>query len=139
MKFVRAYPGRKAIITPPPVKKLATEYGIPVLQFEKIRNGGANELEKFNADIMVTCAYGQILSQEIIDVCRYGIINIHASLLPKYRGAAPIQYAVINGEKTTGVTIMQTEAGIDTGDILAAYKTEIGETETAGGLLPPSS
>lgn len=126
--------GRKAIITPPPVKKLATEYGIPVLQFEKIRNGGAEELGKFNADIMVTCAYGQILSQEIIDVCRYGIINIHASLLPKYRGAAPIQYAVINGEKTTGVTIMQTEAGIDTGDILAAYKTEIGETETAGEL-----
>ncbi len=126
--------GRKAIVTPPPVKVVAEKYGIPVLQFEKIRNGGAEELKKFNADIMVTCAYGQILSKEILEVCPKGVINIHASLLPKYRGAAPIQYAIVNGEKKTGVTIMKTEEGLDTGDIIAAYETEIGETETAGEL-----
>lgn len=127
--------GRKNIITPPPVKVTATENGIPVYQYEKIRVEGVEELKKINADIMVTCAYGQILSREIIDICKYGIINIHASLLPKYRGAAPIQYAVINGEKTTGVTIMQTEEGIDTGDILATFETDIGETETAAELM----
>ena len=126
--------GRKAIVTPPPVKVVAEKYGIPVLQFEKIRNGGAEELKKFNADIMVTCAYGQILSKEILEVCPKGVINIHASLLPKYRGAAPIQYAIVNGEKKTGVTIMKTEEGLDTGGIIAAYETEIGETETAGEL-----
>lgn len=126
--------GRKAIVTPPPVKVVAEKYGIPVLQFEKIRNGGAEELKKFNADIMVTCAYGQILSKEILEVCPKGVINIHASLLPKYRGAAPIQYAIVNGEKKTGVTIMKTEEGLDTGDIIATYETEIGETETAGEL-----
>lgn len=126
--------GRKAIVTPPPVKVVAEKYGIPVLQFEKIRNGDAEELKKFNADIMVTCAYGQILSKEILEVCPKGVINIHASLLPKYRGAAPIQYAIVNGEKKTGVTIMKTEEGLDTGDIIAAYETEIGETETAGEL-----
>lgn len=126
--------GRKAIVTPPPVKVVAEKYGIPVLQFEKIRNGGTEELKKFNADIMVTCAYGQILSKEILEVCPKGVINIHASLLPKYRGAAPIQYAIVNGEKKTGVTIMKTEEGLDTGDIIAAYETEIGETETAGEL-----
>lgn len=126
--------GRKAIVTPPPVKVVAEKYGIPVLQFEKIRNGGAEELKKFNADIMVTCAYGQILSKEILEVCPKGVINIHASLLPKYRGAAPIQYSIVNGEKKTGVTIMKTEEGLDTGDIIAAYETEIGETETAGEL-----
>ena len=127
--------GRKNVITPPPVKVTATGNGIPVYQYEKIRVEGVEDLKKINADIMVTCAYGQILSREIIDICKYGIINIHASLLPKYRGAAPIQYAVINGEKTTGVTIMQTEEGIDTGDILATFETDIGETETAAELM----
>lgn len=126
--------GRKGIITPPPVKTVALSYGLPVYQFEKIRSDGAETLKSLRADVMVTCAYGQILSQEIIDICRYGIINIHASLLPRYRGAAPIQYAVINGEKETGVTVMQTEAGLDTGDIISQVKTPIGEDETAGEL-----
>ena len=107
--------GRKNTITPPPVKVTAEKYGIPVYQFEKIRTG-------------------QILSQEIIDICKFGIINVHASLLPAYRGAAPIQFAVINGEKKTGVTIMQTEAGLDTGDIIEQYETEIRKGETAGEL-----
>lgn len=126
--------GRKGIITPPPVKTVALSYGLPVYQFEKIRTDGVETLKKLDADIMVTCAYGQILSQEIIDICPYGIINIHASLLPLYRGAAPIQYAVINGEKETGITVMQTEAGLDTGDIISQVKIPIGEDETAGEL-----
>lgn len=127
--------GRKNIITPPPVKVTALEYGIPVFQYEKIRVEGIEDLKNLGADIMITCAYGQILSREIIDICKYGIINIHASLLPKYRGASPIQYAVINGEKITGVTIMKTEEGLDTGDIIESYETEIGECETAGELF----
>lgn len=126
--------GRKAIITPPPVKTVAEKYGIPVLQFEKIRNGGAEELKKFDADIMVTCAYGQILTRDILDVCRFGVINIHASILPKYRGAAPIQFAIANGEKETGVTFMKTEEGLDTGDIIAVFKTPINECETSAEL-----
>ncbi len=127
--------GRKNIITPPPVKVVANENGIPVFQYEKIRAEGVEDLKSLGADIMITCAYGQILSREIIDICPHGIINIHASLLPKYRGAAPIQYAVINGEKATGVTVMQTEEGLDTGDILEAFETPIGESETAGDLF----
>lgn len=126
--------GRKAVITPPPVKVAAAAHGLPIFQFEKIRDGGAETLKNLNADIMVTCAYGQILTQEIIDVCKYGIINVHASLLPKYRGAAPIQYAVINGESKTGVTFMKTAVGLDTGDIISAYETPVNENETAGEL-----
>ena len=127
--------GRKNIITPPPVKVVALEHGIPVFQYEKIRKEGVEDLKSLGADIMVTCAYGQILSREIIDICKHGIINIHGSLLPKYRGASPIQSAVINGEQTTGITIMQTEEGIDSGDILATFETPIGETETSADLF----
>ena len=127
--------GRNAVLTPSPVKVCALEHGIKVLQYNKIRFEGVEDIKKLNPDIMVTCAFGQILSQEIIDIPAHGIINVHASLLPKYRGAAPIQYAVINGDDETGVTIMQTEVGIDTGDILAVKKTKIGDDETAGELF----
>lgn len=127
--------GRKNIITPPPVKVVANENGIPVFQYEKIRVEGVEDLKSLGADIMITCAYGQILSREIIDICPYGIINIHGSLLPKYRGASPIQSAVINGEKTTGITVMQTEEGLDCGDILAVFETPIGEEETSADLF----
>jgi len=127
--------GRKGVPTPSPVKVFALEKGIKVLQFDKIRVQGVEELKKLAPDAMVTCAFGQILSQEIIDIAPYGIINVHGSLLPKYRGAAPIQYAVINGDKETGVTIMKTEAGIDSGDILAVKRTAVGENETAGELF----
>lgn len=126
--------GRKGIITPPPVKVEALANGIPVYQFAKIRDEGVEALKSIDADIMVTCAYGQILSQEIIDICKFGIVNIHASLLPAYRGAAPIQYAVVRGEKKTGVTFMQTQVGLDSGDIIASFGREIGEDETAGEL-----
>lgn len=127
--------GRGEKMTASPVKQIAVENGIKVLQYDKIRVQGVDDLKALKPDIMVTCAYGQILSQEIIDIAPHGIINVHASLLPKYRGAAPIQWAILNGEKETGVTIMQTEAGIDSGDIIAVQKTVIKNDETAGQLF----
>ena len=127
--------GRKNILTSSPVKNCALKNGLKVLQYNKIRYEGVDELKRIAPDIMVTCAFGQILSQEIINIPHYGIINVHASLLPKYRGAAPIQYSIINGDKETGVTIMQTEVGIDTGDILLSEKTPIFPDETAGELF----
>ncbi|MBQ7466959.1 MAG: methionyl-tRNA formyltransferase [Clostridia bacterium] len=126
--------GRGNKLTPSPVKVWAKEHNVKVLQYEKISRDGLEDIKNLQPDIMVTAAYGQILSQSIIDIPKYGIINVHASLLPKYRGAAPIQAAIINGETYTGVTIMQTEAGLDTGDILSMGKTTIGEEETAGEL-----
>lgn len=117
--------GRGNRVLPPAVKVKAMELGLPVYQFKKIRVDGVDTLKSLNADIMVTCAYGQILSQEIIDICKFGIINVHGSLLPKYRGASPIQSVLINGEKITGVTIMKTEAGIDTGDMLIKEECSI--------------
>ena len=127
--------GRKAIITPSPVKICAEELGVKVLQYNKIRLEGVEDLKALAPDIMVTCAFGQILSKEILEIAPHGVVNVHASLLPKYRGAAPIQHAVINGDEVSGVTIMQTEEGIDTGDILAVEKVAIGEDETAGELF----
>lgn len=128
--------GRHGTLTPPPVKVLAAQHGIPVFQCEKIRlPEGVEALKDFAPELMVTAAFGQILSQENLDIPPYGCINVHGSLLPKYRGAAPIQWAVINGEKETGVTTMQTDAGLDTGDILLMQKTSIGEDETAGEIF----
>lgn len=125
--------GRKGIITPSPVKKIALDTGIDVYQFDKIRNH-VNEVKAIGADLMVTCAYGQILTREMLDLFPLGVWNIHASLLPKYRGASPIQHCVLNGEKYTGITIMKTEEGLDTGDILLVKRTEIGDEETSGEL-----
>lgn len=116
------------------VKKYAIANDIPLFQFPKISRDGVIDLKALNPDIMVTAAYGQILSQDILSIPKYGIINVHASLLPKYRGASPIQTAIIRGDSETGVTIMKTEIGLDTGDIIAAVKTPIFETETAGDL-----
>ena len=93
------------------------------------------KLKELNPDILVTCAYGQILSQEILDIPKLGVINIHASLLPKYRGASPIHYAILNGESKTGITIMKTDIGIDTGDMLLSKEITIGEEETCGELF----
>ncbi len=125
--------GRKGVLTPPPVKTVAEKAGVPVYQFPKIGEG-LETLKGLNADIMITCAYGQLIPQCVIALCPYGIVNIHASLLPKYRGAAPIQYAVINGEKETGVTFMKTDVGLDTGDMIAKYPLAIKSGETAGEL-----
>lgn len=122
-------------IAMPPVKELALQNGLPVYQFQRIRSEeGVSALREFAPDLMVTAAFGQILSAENLAVPEYGCINVHGSLLPKYRGAAPIQWAVINGEKITGVTTMMTELGLDTGDILLSRETEIGAEETAGEL-----
>lgn len=127
--------GRKQILTAPPVKQLAIENGLKVFQYDKIRIEGVNDLRALKPDIMITCAFGQILSQEIIDIAPLGVINIHASLLPKYRGASPIHYAILNGEQKTGITIMKTDAGIDTGDIIYQKEFDINENETCGELF----
>ncbi len=127
--------GRKGIITPPPVKVTAQKYNIPVYQYEKIRVEGVEDLKKLQPDVMITCAFGQILSKEILDIPKIGVINIHASLLPKYRGASPIHCAILNGEKETGVTIMKTDVGIDTGDMIISKKLSIGNEETCGELF----
>ncbi len=127
--------GRGKELSETPVKKCAKEAGIPVLQPAKIKAAEAVEaIRGFDADIFVVAAFGQILSKEILKIPRFGCINVHASLLPKYRGAAPIQWAIIDGEKETGVTIMQMEEGLDTGDMLLKAVTPIGRTETGGSL-----
>ena len=127
--------GRKQILTAPPVKSFALEKGLKVLQYDKIRVEGVVDLKELKPDLMITCAFGQILSQEILDIPRLGVINIHASLLPAYRGASPIHYAILNGEKTTGITIMRTDIGIDTGDIIMQRPLDINEEETCGQLF----
>ena len=126
--------GRGKRPAPGPVKIAAEEAGIPVYQPERIRRDGVENLKKLNPDLCVTAAFGQILSQEILDIPPLGNINVHASLLPKHRGAAPIAYAIMNGDREAGVTTMYMDAGIDTGDILLQGKTEIGENETCGEL-----
>ena len=116
--------GRSKELMPSPVKVCALKYDLPVFQPVRIKRPEAmEELRKYEADIFVVAAFGQILSQEILDMPRLGSVNIHASLLPKYRGASPIQSVIIDGEEKTGVTIMQMDAGIDTGDML--YKKEV--------------
>ena len=125
--------GRKGILTPPPVKVTAQELGIPILQPEKIKFC-VDEVQALKGDLLVTCAYGQILTQEVLDAFPMGVWNIHAGLLPQYRGASPIQSCILNGEKETGVSIMQTQLGLDCGDVLCVDKTPISETETYGEL-----
>lgn len=128
--------GRHAVLTPPPVKQLALSRGIPVYQPTKMRDGTAAALlRELAPDCLVVVAYGRILPQEILDVPPRGCVNIHGSLLPRYRGAAPIQWSVIRGETVTGVTSMFMDAGMDTGDIIDTLTTPIGENETAGELF----
>lgn len=119
----------------PPVKECALSHGISVFQPLKMRDGEALKIiEELNPELIIVVAYGKILPSEILSFPKYGCVNMHASLLPKYRGAAPIQWCVLNGEKETGVTAMQMNEGLDTGDMLFAIKTEIGENETSGEL-----
>ncbi len=127
--------GRGGKMQFPPVKETAMEYQIPVFQPKKVRDPDCiEELRKYPADIMVVIAFGQILPKEILQMTPYGCINVHASLLPKYRGAAPIQWAVINGEKVSGVTTMQMDEGLDTGDMLLKTEVVLDEKETGGSL-----
>ena len=128
--------GRKQILTPPPVKVCAQMHGIPVFQPRTLRDGEAEKrIRNIAPDVIAVVAYGKILPTEILTLPRFGCVNGHASLLPKYRGAAPIQWCIVNGEKETGVTAMQMDEGMDTGDILETAVTEIGAEETAGELF----
>ena len=125
--------GRKAVLTPPPVKVLAAEKGIPVLQPLKLRDK-LDAVRALGGDIMITCAYGQLLTQDALDCFEKGVWNIHAGLLPAYRGASPIQSCILHGETQTGVSVMKTELGLDCGDVLCVEKTEIVPSETYGEL-----
>ena len=128
--------GRGMKMIPSPVKEFATENNLKIFQPEKIKNNDEfiKELKELHPDVICVVAYGKILPKDILDIPPYGCINVHASILPKYRGAAPIQWAVLNGDKTTGVTTMYMDTGMDTGDIILKQKVEIGENETTGEL-----
>lgn len=125
--------GRKKILTPSPVKSYALSCGLPVFQPKKIRDEVA-ALKSLGADMLITCAYGQILTQDVLDCFPRGVWNIHAGLLPAYRGASPMQSCLLNGETETGVCVMQTALALDAGDVLLCEKTKIGADETAGEL-----
>jgi methionyl-tRNA formyltransferase len=128
--------GRGHKLTACPVKQEAERAGVPVFQFQKIRSDeGVSALEALKPDLCVTAAFGQILSQRVLDIPKMGTVNLHASLLPAYRGAAPVNWCIIHGEQVTGVTTMMTDAGIDTGDILLVREVAIEPEETAGQLL----
>lgn len=125
--------GRKVVISP--VKELALRHGLTPLQPEKAKGEAFQEaMKSLHADLMVVVAYGQILPRSVLDIPKYGAVNVHASLLPKYRGAAPIAWAILNGEKITGVTTMFMDEGMDTGDILLQAETPIGNEETCETL-----
>jgi methionyl-tRNA formyltransferase len=128
--------GRGMKLTQSPVKQFALEKNIPVYQPQKIRGNEEfiNQIKTLNPDIICVVAYGKILPQEILDIPSKGCINVHGSLLPQYRGAAPIQWSVINGDKVTGVTTMYMDAGMDTGDMILKEKIQIGEDETTGEI-----
>lgn len=130
--------GRGYKLTPPPVKVLALEHNTPVFQPNSLKNGGEEYVEKikeFNPDCIVVAAYGKILPKSVLDIPKYGCVNVHGSLLPKYRGAGPIQWAVLNDEAETGITTMLMGEGLDTGDMLLKKATPIGENETAAELF----
>ena len=128
--------GRGMKLIPSPVKQFAEEKGIKVLQPLKVRNNTEfiEEIKNINPDIICVVAYGKILPKELLDVPKLGCVNVHGSLLPQYRGAAPIQWAVLNGDKKTGITTMYMDVGMDTGDMILKQETEIGEDETTGEL-----
>lgn len=128
--------GRKRILTAPPVKVCALNHGIPVYQPETLKDGSAKQiLEDIAPEAIVVVAYGKILPEDILNIPKYGCINGHASLLPKYRGASPIQWCIVCGETETGVCTMYMDKGMDTGDILEQTEVKIGETETAEQLF----
>src|SRR5579883_3484412 len=127
--------GRELKLHPSPVKELALRLNLPVLQPERARKEEfVQELRKLAPDLMVVAAYGQILPQSILDLPRFGCLNVHTSLLPKYRGAAPIQWAILEGEPLTGVTIMKMDAGLDTGDIITQQKTPVQDEDNSQTL-----
>ena len=122
-------------VTEPLVKQAALKLGLPVYQFDSISKEGFETLASLKPDVIVTCAFGQFLRRNVLELAKYGVINVHASILPLYRGAAPIQSAILNGDKETGVSIMRTVYEMDAGDVLLCVKTPIGDEETAGELF----
>lgn len=127
--------GRGKELTSPPIKKIAEELGIPTLQPNRLKDPGVLEqLTEWKADVFVVAAFGQIFRKNILDIPKFGLINVHASLLPRWRGASPIQAAILAGDEKTGVSIMKIDAGIDTGDVFAQQTVEIDEQVTAGEL-----
>ena len=128
--------GRKQVLTAPPVKQVALEHGTPVFQPRTLRDGSEDEnIRALNPELIVVVAYGCILPASVLNTPKYGCINLHVSLLPKYRGSAPVQWAVLNGDKETGVSIMQMDEGLDTGDVLCCEKIAIDPEETSGELF----
>lgn len=128
--------GRKQILTAPPVKQLAEQHGIPVYQPRTLRDGSSDEIiRELAPEIIVVVAYGCIIPPQLLHVAPFGCINLHVSLLPKYRGSAPIQWAVLNGDAQTGVSIMQLDEGLDTGDVLMVEPVSIDPEETSGQLF----
>lgn len=128
--------GRKRILTPTPVKEAALKHGLPVLQPQRMRAPEAiEELAALNPDLIVTAAYGQILPKAVLDLPKHGCLNVHGSLLPKYRGGAPIQRSIINGEKETGITLMYMAEGLDTGDMIAKAVVPIEDEDTSGTMF----
>lgn len=128
--------GRKQILTPPPVKECAVKNDIPVYQPSSLKNSDALDIiNGYKPDIILVVAYGKILPSSILKAAKYGCVNVHASLLPKYRGAAPIQWSILNGDEETGVTVMQMDEGLDTGDMLLVKKTAIDINETSEELF----
>ena len=129
--------GRGQQMTPPPVKQLALQLGLPVFQPERLRRPEAlTQLEAWAPDLIVVAAFGQILRQNVLDLPRFGCINVHGSLLPRWRGAAPVQAALLHGDKHTGATIMKMDSGIDTGAVLAQHEVEIRPEDNTGTLFP---
>jgi methionyl-tRNA formyltransferase len=127
--------GRGKIITPSPVKLLAEKYGLPILQPNRLKDPGVVEqLFTWNADVYIVAAFGQIFRKNILNIPKFGLINVHASLLPRWRGAAPIQAAIIAGDKVTGITVMKLDEGVDTGDFLTQQTVDIDPNETTGEL-----
>lgn len=128
--------GRKKVLTPTPVKEAALRHGIPVLQPQRLRNPEAvAELAEYKPDMIVTAAYGQILPKSVLDMPSLGCLNVHGSLLPAYRGGAPIQRSIINGESVTGITLMYMAEGLDTGDMIARTEVPIEDDDTAGTMF----
>ena len=128
--------GRKQILTAPPVKTVALAHGTPVFQPRTLRDGGEDaNIKALAPDLIVVVAYGCILPRSVLEIPKYGCINLHVSLLPKYRGSAPVQWAVLNGDQETGVSIMQMDEGLDTGDVLVCEKISVGPEETSGELF----
>jgi len=128
--------GRKKVLTPTPVKEAALRHGIPVLQPQRLRNPEAvAELAAYKPDLIVTAAYGQILPKSVLDMPALGCLNVHGSLLPAYRGGAPIQRSIINGESVTGITLMYMAEGLDTGDMIARTEVPIEDDDTAGTMF----